>query len=1307
MTKMKNTKKGMAKKTLSISLAVAMLATSNVPVWAAEFSDGSDVAFTSEAVVEEAPAAEVVDEAAEAPVVEDEAAPVAEDSSISKPSGDLAITEKGWANRIKPSGKLYDTDGNEFTGNCRWAWVVDGKIGNTFGTDWGYGSVASIPNYAPAKEDIGKTVQLRVYEYATTEIGNDRYVYATNTVEVSKANVELDSVQHYISLDINGQSVNHQVKYNGKQQYVKDFANVNAFAGFENGYVNLDRDDFDYTCTLKEGNGIDVESVYTIKATPKDTDLYTGSLLYDYKVVAKDWEVGDLKVYLNKTSYEYTGDPIIPAPEDVTVIDNLSGKTLDSSEVIKEITTTGGKNVGNKVHGVHVTLQNVPNFTDSSIAGLDYNNEYSDKGQDGSKLLYSVTPRDLSNVDIKVDTIAYDGKVLQDNDWRFMDNIHIFDKATGEELNLVQRTDYTVHVSGSPADGTKVYDIEIKAANGNTTGFQKLTFTLGNETFAHEGYKLTDDALNYLTSAVSYTGKDIVKDTSKVVFKKGNTVLSPENYEVKVYGLDSGKRAGKVVITGLKSYEGCEEVYYFDIEAAEVTSVTAAAKVVYVKGYTDADQYAPAITVTAKSKDKTVTFTLKPEDYKVSYRFATTNMIGEKIISRIQITNKNFKGGKLIWDCNTEIAKRNFANVTAVAEPGSYTYTGAVVKPTLKVMDGEEPLTEGVDYEVVSYKHATDVGTATVTIKGIGNNNNPADGIYDNTATKDITYEITPANAEDIKVEFAAGNTGVTYTGNVIKPTIYKVTLNGNDVSKQFDYVYPSTNVNVGTGHVILKPVYGNKNFTGQKDAEFQITPAELKGELKVYDENGVQYTVRNGILYKGLIPVFFAYDGKEHTFAKAEFIPGKGMNSDLAKHVTADDYEIVYIDNVYGKTIANEYTEENFDGIAHIAVVGKGNFVGGAKVTDASENVISVVNGADYKFGIKKYTILKQHVTIEDGEFAAGQPVRPNVTVVVGGQTLVENRDYKLLYNAISDLTNGKTMDVEIQGINGYKGQVFGKWGVGKCNMANTQVVLTTGKKPEVTVYNAGVKIPASEYTVAYEKDYVVVTAKEGSKYYTGSTTAEYVAVDSKPATPIISGVKVDGNTATVMLENNVADGARGYDYVISTDPNCITSKAYDDVIKNQLRKDVNFQYVQEGVYYAYCHSWVRNPETNEKIFSDWSNAGRFEVYAQTPAQPKITSVKANKGTVTVTYTATEGATGYDVVLGSEVKKVGDAGEKRPVNYGTLVKKNIKGNVVTATFKNVPAGTYYAGLHAFNRSRVDGKKVFSPWSQAKKVVVK
>ena len=73
MTKIKNTKKGMAKKTLSMSLVVAMLATSNVPVWAAEFSDGTNAtAVTSEA--------EAFSANEEMPVVQDSNADVAKET---------------------------------------------------------------------------------------------------------------------------------------------------------------------------------------------------------------------------------------------------------------------------------------------------------------------------------------------------------------------------------------------------------------------------------------------------------------------------------------------------------------------------------------------------------------------------------------------------------------------------------------------------------------------------------------------------------------------------------------------------------------------------------------------------------------------------------------------------------------------------------------------------------------------------------------------------------------------------------------------------------------------------------------------------------------------------------------------------------------------------------------------------------------------------------------------------------------------------------------------------------------------------
>ena len=141
MTKIKNTKKGMAKKTLSMSLVVAMLATSNVPVWAAEFSDGSD----DVAVATEAPAAETFsDAAAEAPVVEDTDATAAEattngigyDITASAFAG-VSNNEIKWGDKtsaantvstdIKVVGNKNKTDG----ATLHYVWKdADGQIGS-------------------------------------------------------------------------------------------------------------------------------------------------------------------------------------------------------------------------------------------------------------------------------------------------------------------------------------------------------------------------------------------------------------------------------------------------------------------------------------------------------------------------------------------------------------------------------------------------------------------------------------------------------------------------------------------------------------------------------------------------------------------------------------------------------------------------------------------------------------------------------------------------------------------------------------------------------------------------------------------------------------------------------------------------------------------------------------------------------------------------------------------------------------------------------------------------------------------------
>ena len=80
-----------------------------------------------------------------------------------------------------------------------------------------------------------------------------------------------------------------------------------------------------------------------------------------------------------------------------------------------------------------------------------------------------------------------------------------------------------------------------------------------------------------------------------------------------------------------------------------------------------------------------------------------------------------------------------------------------------------------------------------------------------------------------------------------------------------------------------------------------------------------------------------------------------------------------------------------------------------------------------------------------------------------------------------------------------------------------------------------------------------------------------------------------------TVILSGE-SEGAAGYDYVISTDRDCITNKDYDAVNKHQVKTEPTFEYVGQGQYYAYCHAWKRD-ENGKKVFSQWSNVKKVNV--------------------------------------------------------------------------------------------------------------
>lgn len=202
----------------------------------------------------------------------------------------------------------------------------------------------------------------------------------------------------------------------------------------------------------------------------------------------------------------------------------------------------------------------------------------------------------------------------------------------------------------------------------------------------------------------------------------------------------------------------------------------------------------------------------------------------------------------------------------------------------------------------------------------------------------------------------------------------------------------------------------------------------------------------------------------------------------------------------------------------------------------------------------------------------------------------------------------------------------------------------------------------------------------------------------------PVVQEAYAVGNTVFAQLAQE-AEGFEGYDFVIGAQ-DCIETKDYVQVCKNRTDTGAEFYYIPEGTYYVYCHAWVKD-ENNIKKFGGWSEGYQVEVTAVTPEKPEITDVIVNtKGdAVKVTYTKCENAMGYDIVLGKEYKKVNV--EYRPVNYGVNVVKVKNADTCTAIFRNVEKGTYYVGLHAYNRSSEDQKKVFSYWSDAKKITVR
>ena len=1366
MTKIKNTKKGMAKKTLSMSLVVAMLATSNVPVWAAEFSDGTDAAVASEADTFTA-------DETEAPVVEDttedtSAASVVEGGDITT---SLKVDNKSvvWANsgaKATVTGTITAKD-NATVGTVMYRWVDENGTAVGSGVEISDLNNVSIELNA-VKALAGKTLTLCIYSADNnTDAKFDINTNISVTIEkqkLSEATLNLGSAA--------------KLTYNGFEQGVDVTSNNISVTAGANTLVK----DTDYTLTSTTAK--DADKTVTVTATATPDSAYTGSVIATTTIDAKGYLSGDIEADVDDTlTYQYTGEDIVIPNDKVTLKESKKEVDTDTKlggadlhDAVKKATISkANATPGSKTVTVTIDKTKLTNFTEATKP---------DTLETTKKV--TIKQRDLTTAGTKI-AMKYANVPTRTSVSDLVTSYLTFTAAEGGKLTLVKDRDYKIEVSdphGNAVDNATgtlsdvgTYTVRISATvGGNCTGYQ-----IFNVSTAHSVIKGATCS-NYTTYTPSYTGSEIKpsKDdlgTITITYADGKQVaaIQPDQYEITGYtnnvdatvykDIASGENRADYLVGGQntaiksqaavtikltgKSFNGETVSVPFNILPLKVTAddIKVPSTISYNKGYTKADEYNVPVTVVAKDKDGKNSKTLDAKDFTVKYAYEAgkSNTFNTKIYTTVTITNKNYIYGSadankyVVPDVSntvaTTITAKALTDSMVVANPATYTYTGGKITPTYYVMDGQTILykkgevANGLEeYEEVSITDAVNVGTGKITVQGVKHDDTQSG--YSGKATG--TFTITAANTADVKVEFTNSDTECKYTGKQVRPRTFKVTLNGNDVTNQFEVVSYGENIS-GIGTVVLKPVDGNKNFTGSNvTAEFNIVKEEVTADLKAYDSKGFEATswyakadASNVTDNKGTVTVdptdFFEFDGSAHTFAKV-LLDNIKKTDNSKTSAKASDFEIKYVDNVSGKKVTGHKN------VAYVYAVAKdGTGFAGTKTLVTADGTI-IKNVVAYKaFSINSVNFVAKNVTIKNGTYAAGLPVKPEVLVQIGGTTLVEGKDYKLTLIdknnankevAPTDVTVGKPYGVKVVGINGYEnsevttdltsaGTTSGAdklvWGVDKKNINDCTVTVKDGV---VTVLNGYLPVASTEYNAKNNGDGTyTVTANNTSKNYTGSKTvkADGKAADEKPDAPMISSVKVTGNKATVILSGD-SEGAAGYDYVISTDRDCITNKDYASVNKNQVQTSTTFKYVQQGTYYAYCHAWKRDAN-GKKVFSDWSNAYPFVVSAITPDAPVITNVKVSGSTIKVTYKAAANATGYDVVLGTGSKK--ENGETRPYHYGNHKKLNLKEGTVTATFKNVPKGTWVVGMHAFNRTSEDGKKVFSPWSNLKKATVK
>ena len=485
--------------------------------------------------------------------------------------------------------------------------------------------------------------------------------------------------------------------------------------------------------------------------------------------------------------------------------------------------------------------------------------------------------------------------------------------------------------------------------------YNKEALTNGEVTVSGEGFA-KDEGATY-----TVTGSRIKVGSSKNTFTyelKENTKASNYNIEVKFGDLIVTAEDGEVVVT----ITGRSDTV--DYDGNEKT----------VSGYD--------VTITEGSKYTTNDFTFSGNAEAKGTEAGTyyMNLVAEQFTN----TNANYEKVRFVVnDGSLTITPKSInpddeKTGIKVTDPEDSTYDGNEHINGLTVTDSKlnTTLVENTDYTLTYSGDLINVGTVTITIKGIGN--------YTGEFTK--TYKILPR-----EYTVTTNTDSKVYDGN---PLTAGGTVNNLVKDETVIFTITGSQTNVGTSDNTYELKFEGtakaKNYTHGKDSIGTLT---VKAKSIVPDGPDTPDEKKTGI--KVTDPEGSKYDGEEHRNK-----PTVEDTKTKATLVEGTDYELSYSEDVVNA------------GTVTVTVTGIGNYEGSFEVTyEITKRHVTLTSADDEKV-YDGSALTNDTVTVGGDKFAKKEDATYNVT---GNQTEVGSSDNTFTYELKSN-TKASNYNIEVK---------------------------------------------------------------------------------------------------------------------------------------------------------------------------------------------------------------------------------------------------------------------------------------------------